>query len=936
MRRFLSLLLLLATYPLVLNAQADHSGPPIRMIGLQSAAEIIRDTDGIAHIKATNDHDLLFLQGYVHAQDRLFQMDVSRREASGTLAELVGPSALAQDVQLRTLGLRRAGQRSWQVISPRAQRMLQAYADGINAYVASHPLPPEYQALELSHFDPWTPIDSLAVVKLIAFGLSFELDLQPTIDLLSYQQAGQLLQFDGTKLFFDDLDRSAPFDPASTVPDASVPSGKAGKNQGKWNTVPKYLHATTLALARDYLRKTDDMPLFRKLREGQRTGASNEWAVSARFSDNNVPLTANDPHLSLGTPATWYPIHLDSGSLDVIGNGFPGTPLVTLGHNRFIAWGATNDLIDATDTFQEQVVPDGTSPSGLSTVYLGKLEHVIPIPEVFRTNNLDGVLDDVTVVPAGGAIPAATLIVPRRNNGPIISLDTTTGDGLSVQWTGFSGSRELDAILTWAEARNLNDFQHGLGWFNCPPQNFVYSDTRGNVAYFAGGDMPVREDLQAGTVNGVPPYFVRNGTGGNEWLPVIHPQPQQAIPYEVLPAQEMPHITNPPAGFFVNANNDPAGVTLDNDPLNQLRPGGGIYYLGYTFDAGFRAGRITQLIRHNLQHGSISFHDMQAMQADVTLLDAEFFVPYITQAFANAKRFGAPPQLAALATNPAIAEAVGRLSQWDFTTPSGLANGFDAGDVFGQLNYRSQHEIANSVAATLYSVWRGQFVIGTVDAVLQPYNLPLPQDQEALKALRYLLENFATNGGVGASGINFFNVPGVSAAADRRDIFILQAVANTLNLLSGSGFMDDFGGSTNQDDYRWGKLHRIVFAHLLGSPFSIPPAGGAFPQPLPNLPGIPTDGGFATVDAASHPVRAASVNGFMFSSGPSNRSVYEALPFGMHGVSALPGGINGVLGSPLYFNLLPGWLTNTAYEQLFRTSELQNETSSVTKFVPAK
>lgn len=865
----------------------------------------------------------------------VFQMDVSRRQASGTLAELVGHDALAQDVQLRTLGLRRAGQRSWSVISPRAQAMVQAYAEGINAYVASHPLPPEYQALELTHFEPWTPLDTLAVVKLIAFGLSFDLDLQPTIDFLSYQQAGQLLKFDGTKLFFEDLDRSAPFDSASTVPDASVPGQGGGKQAGKGEAATGFVHAKTLELAREYLSNTADMPLFRKLREGQRTGASNEWAISGKLSANDVPLIANDPHLALGTPATWYPIHLDAESLDVIGNGFPGTPLVTLGHNRFVAWGATNDLIDATDTFQEQVVPDGTSPSGLSTIYLGRLEHIIPIPEVFRQNNLDGIPDNITTVPAGGNIPPATLIVPRRNNGPLISLDTGTGVGISVQWTGFSGSRELDAILTWAEARNLSEFQQGLGLFNCPPQNIVYSDTRGNIAYFAVGDMPVREDLQAGTVNGLPPFFLRNGAGGNEWLPVIHPQPQQAIPYEILPAAEMPHIVNPPAGFFVNANNDPAGVTLDNDPLNQLRPNGGIYYLGYTFDAGFRAGRITQLVREKLQHGRISFHDIQDIQADVALLDAEFFVPFITQAFQNAKREGAPPQLAALAAIPAIIEAAGRLKEWDFTTPTGLANGFDAGDVFGQLNPRSAREIANSVAATLYSVWRGQFVMGTVDAVLAPFNLPKPQEQEALKALRHLLENFAANGGVGASGVNFFNVSGVSSAADRRDTVILQALASTLNMLAGSAFADAFGGSTNQDDYRWGKLHRIVFDHLLGSPFSIPPAAGAFPQPLANLPGIPTDGGFGTVDAAAHPVRAASVNGFMFSHGPSNRSVYEALPLGMRGVSALPGGISGVLGSPLYLNLLPAWLTNTAYDQLFRTSELQHEISSVMKLVPA-
>lgn len=199
-------------------------------------------------------------------------------------------------------------------------------------------------------------------------------------------------------------------------------------------------------------------------------------------------------------------------------------------------------------------MPDPSSPSGLSSVYKANLEHIIPIPEVFRQNNPgSGVPNNITIVPPGGPIPAATLIIPRRNNGPIISLDTGTGSALSVQWAGFSGTHELDAVLIWNSARNLRDFMQGLPFFTSPPQNIAYSDVRGNIAYFAVGEMPVREDLQADVVNGLPPFFIRNGTGGNEWLPVIHPQPGQSLPFEILPASEMPHIVNPPAGFFVNS-----------------------------------------------------------------------------------------------------------------------------------------------------------------------------------------------------------------------------------------------------------------------------------------------------------------------------------------------------------------------------------------------
>jgi penicillin amidase len=403
----------------------------------------------------------------------------------------------------------------------------------------------------------------------------------------------------------------------------------------------------------------------------------------------------------------------------------------------------------------------------------------------------------------------------------------------------------------------------------------------------------------------------------------------------------MPHIINPPAGFFVNANNDPAGVTLGNNPIGRLRPGGGIYYLGYTFDAGFRSGRITELIREKLKNGKISFRDVQKIQADVALHDAEFFASFITQALDNARaRSGQNSQLAGLANDPAIVEAVGRLRAWDFTTPTGIPEGFDGGDVGAPPFARSGSEIANSVAATLYNVWRSQFISETLGATLGqvglgPAESQLPS-QTYLKALRHLLENFSTAHGVGTSGLNFFQVPGVTDAGDRRDIIILQSLKDALTLLASPAFNAAFGGSTNQNDYRWGKLHRITFSHILGSPFSIPPAGGAFPQPLAGLPGIPTDGGYQTVDAASFSVTANTVSGFTFSSGPSQRFVGEGRHEGMRGVSSLPGGISGVLGSPFYVNLLPQWLTNHAYRQLFKEDELEHHVLNVTKFVPGK
>jgi penicillin amidase len=916
----LALALLLPVGVLARGAAAD----PVDVPGLEGPANVDRDADGIAHIRAGTRHDLFFLQGWVHAQDRLFQMDVRRRQADGTLAELLGPAALGTDVQLRTIGLHRAAARSLPALSDDARVVLAAYADGVNAWVGANPLPPEYGALSLTRVRPWTALDSVAVAKLQAFGLSFDLDIDLTTALLGYQRAGQAAGFDGTALFFQDLWRAQPFTDASTVPDASRAGARAATTAAGSAAAGARAAATGPAgarlraagrLAERYAALAAKVPLLRQaLTHDRGQGGSNQWAVSGRLAADGHPLLANDPHLGLEAPSTFYPVHLQAGATDAEGSGFAGAPGVIVGHNRFISWGATVNPMDVTDTYAEQVRPDPTSPSGLATVYQGKLEPVIPVPETFRQNNPgSGTPDNLTVVPPGGPVPAATLIVPRRNNGPIIQLDQAAGTALSVQYTGFSATRELDTFLLWDDARNLDDFRRGLELFDVGGQNWAYADVEGNIAYFTSAELPLREDLQAGTVNGLPPFFIRNGTGGNEWLPLTHPQPGQAVPYEILPYEEMPQIVNPPAGFFVNANNDPAGGSLDNDVLNQLRPGGGIYYLNAGYD-GIRAGRITALLRAELAgDGRVSFGDMQRIQADTALVDAQFFVPYLVKALARGVLDG-DPALRGLARDRAVAEAVGRLALWNRRTPTGIPEGYDAADVDGRRLPPTRPEQANSVAATIYAVWRSQVVKAAIDARLAPYGVPVPDGERSLTALKHLLETFGQTHGVGASGIDFFAVDGVADAADRRDVVLLRAVRDALAKLAGPDFQAAFGGSTDQDDYRWGRLHRVTLDHPLGGPFDVPPAFGAFPQPLADLPGIPTDGGFDTVDAATHDVRADAAGEFGFGGGPANRYVSELrAPGDVHASSSLPGGTSGVPGSPFYLNLLPAWLTNDTF-----------------------
>jgi penicillin amidase len=199
------------------------------------------------------------------------------------------------------------------------------------------------------------------------------------------------------------------------------------------------------------------------------------------------------------------------------------------------------------------------------------------------------------------------------------------------------------------------------------------------------------------------------------------------------------------------------------------------------------------------------------------------------------------------------------------------------------------------------------------------------------------LERFPAHQGVGASGLNFFDVPGIASAADRRDILILKSLADTLDLLAGQAFAAAFGLSASQDDYRWGKLHRIVFSHPLGGPFSVPSAFGLWPDPLPGLPGIPVDGGFSTIDVGDPVggVRGADADAFMFDHGPAHRFISEARPDGVRAEMSSPLGTSGVPGDSNYLNLLPGWLSNTGFPLLLNDDEISAAAVSVSKFVPA-
>jgi penicillin amidase len=908
--------------------------------GLSGTVTVYEDQYGIPTIKGSSETDVAFVQGYIHARDRFFQMDYFRKVAQGRLGELVGSPALGNDVQLRTLGLGRAALASWQAADAESKGALQAYANGVNAWLTSNPLPPEYGGLEITSVDAWTPLDSLAYVKLLAWDLSWDLDIEATITLGTYQGFGAALGFDGTALFFEDTHRSQPTDGRVSVPgflagiggvgqaESRLESGTAGvKDAGSAVAAIEPISDTTLDLAIDVFEKFSQSPLLRdSMRPLERTKGSNEWAVSGAHTESGFPLVANDPHLALNTPATFHESNLvyDLGeaSYAVSGVQFPGAPGIIQGCNDRICWGSTVHPMDVSDVFQDQVLRNAlTLPT--HTVHSGDAEPLQHVYQSFFVNVIgDGTPDNLARASVGIDAGGITFVSPRRNNGPILGF--SGNNALINQYTGWGPTGEMRFIREMNRATNMVEFKAALQYFDVGSQNWIYGDVEGNIAYFTSAENPLRADLAAGTLDGgVPPMLIRDGTGAlnHEWLPVTNPQPAQAVPFEILPYEEMPQVVNPEWGYIANANNDPVGVTLDNNPYNQLRPGGnGLYYLNFGY-SDLRQGRVDRVLRELVESGApVTPEDLMDLQANNQLLDAELTLPTLLAVMS---------QVPVPAGSP-MAQALDLLSTWDYSTPTGLAEGWDAGDDPNMAVEPDQAEKRNAAAATVFAMWRSMLVRNTIDATLTAVGLGanLPGSTSAYRAFAWHLLNYDTRGGVGASGINFFSAGLAPTVAGS----LLQA----LELLASDEFAPAFANSSNVMDYAWGKLHRIVFDHPLGvDPLNIP-NGGGFMDLDANLRGLARQGGFEAVDASSHNPRANSLNGFMFGSGPNRRFVGEMTPDGVVGYETIPGGQSGLFYHPNYSSQLPLWLTNRYHDLALGEADGQASAVVTHTFSPAQ
>jgi len=584
----LFIVLVAAAGLLVVRRSFPQVDGEIVLPGLCGEATVIRDRHGTPHIYASTLSDLVMAQGFVEAQDRFWQMDFYRHVATGRTAEMFGEAQLEADIFLRTLGWERVAAREYQQSSPLIRTLLDSYARGVNAYLSERgewELSLEYVLLGIQNPDyrpaPWKPTDTLAFSKVVAWDLRTnivsELERAVLSESIPVEHVSQLWPEypEGHPVIVPEWDQPAP------SPQKTVWSERSPSVREPFNVLPT---KEVLSVGLAGVGALGD----------NRTRGSNSWVVSGEHTVSGAPLLANDPHLGGQTPSIWYRVGLhcqplgDACPLQAAGFSLPGTPLIIIGHNGFLAWGFTNLGGDVSDLFIERIHPEDPLLYEVDGEWL---------PMSTRTE----------IIEVANADPVE-ITVRETHHGPVISgiyepVDELEGTGVvklpdphavSLAWTALQTTRNLDAVLGMVLARSWEEFRASAALFDMAPQNMVYADADGNIGYQSTGLIPIR-------TAGDGRYPAPGWSSEYDW--------QGFWPFETLPWS-----FNPPSGMVVAANQPLARPDL-------------VRHIGSDFDYGHRARRIHELLADSLPMDTAR---MSAIQFDHQDPAAGFLVPVLT------------------------------------------------------------------------------------------------------------------------------------------------------------------------------------------------------------------------------------------------------------------------------------------------------------------
>lgn len=474
---------------------------------------VFRDNFGVPHVFAETDEEMVYTLGYLHAQDRLFQMDMQRRLAEGKLAEVAGKSQLESDKTMRRIGLARSAERTIDNLKgTKFMDILEAYAAGVNKRIEEGKLPLGFKLLNYKP-SKWTPTDTMAVAKLISWGLS------GTLEPIQRQEAAEKL---GENTYWNELfPEKTPYLVPIHNPPYSYAENQENQSENQNGTFEEGESA---------IFKSSTVSFFRSSYSKSGLG-SNNWVVADENSEIGNPILASDPHLQLSYPSVWYQAYLSSDEgYNTMGVTLPGVPVILIGANESIAWGMTNINADDTDFYTYETKSDENK-------YLYDNEWR-DFEEIKTTVKVKGSED-------------VEMTIRKTVHGPVVK----PGDNpITMKWTGHESWTEVKAMGTINKADNLDEFMEGLKYWHCPPQNFAFADKHGNIALFSVGWYPLRKE-------GVSSVGVQNGSDpGNDW--------QGYISFE-----KIPHTINPEKGHLSSANQSPVTENYPYYLGRSWRPG---------------------------------------------------------------------------------------------------------------------------------------------------------------------------------------------------------------------------------------------------------------------------------------------------------------------------------------------------------------------------
>lgn len=755
----------------------------LQLKGLEGAVDIYRDSLGIPHIRAQSVHDAFFAQGFVHAQDRLWQMDYDRHRAYGRWAELAGPAGLDQDLLMRRFRLKASAEADYAAVNAETRAMLDAYAAGVNAFLQTTTrLPIEYRLVDAAP-EPWQAWDACAIfkvrhimmgvwqVKLWRARLLRHLGPELTAKLCEGYQPGHVL------IVPPEVDFNGP-----------AMNGLAELQEG------------SAALA-----------LLSELEAG-----SNSWAISGSRTVSGRPLLAGDPHRALDTPGVYYQNHVACPEFDVIGLSFPGIPgFPHFGHNRAVAWCVTHANADYQDLYIERFRPDDPRQYEFG----GQWREAMRYREKIAVRGDSPREIDVTVT----------------HHGPIVLGDPKRGYALAFRYTATAEPNVgFNAFLPMLRADSADAIEEAMRPWVDPCNNFLFADVHGDIGYLTRGQVPIRSMANAWLP-------VPGWTGEHEW--------QGMIPFE-----EMPRVRNPDTGYIVTANNRIVG---DDYP----------YYLGIDYSPGFRARRILDRLRPLTKADGLA---MAAIHADrVSLLGREF-----VRLLDGLK----PPD--ELST-----QGMALLRGWD-----------------GRME-------ADSVAATVYSVFRDQLLRVCLEPALGPLS------QEAFGR--------ELSGGVIHMSRFRARLPGFIQVDDRSFLppgATWPSLMTTALSRAVAWLRQELGD--DPATWRWGRLHTTAPKHTLAATF---PELARWLNP----PSAPLGGDGETVQAAAYIPGA----GYALSSTSVARYVFDVADWD-RSAWVVPLGASGHPGSPHYADQASSWAAVQLHPMLYTWAQIENTAQTQQRLRP--